>query len=212
MFNFLCSEVKIILLCLHLPRQQNSQYFCLLVGQECAWKQSQERSGKRVKLESETRERNEKICHTRSTDVCGPHASNKGTSLVPQQFSHWFASEESWHYFFQFLFFSLTLQRGDQLVCPPGESLENMLILQDALNDERSHHSDSQVSSPSPQGTKSFGCSPPNMGCAQPSIIPNPAASASVSKITSLVIDDVSQNAFHKDVFPLNPVSLSIRA
>lgn len=87
-----------------------------------------------------------------------------------------------------------------------------MLILQDALNDERSHHSDSQVSSPSPQGTKSFGCSPPNMGCAQPSIIPNPAASASVSKITSLVIDDVSQNAFHKDVFPLNLVSLSIRA
>lgn len=69
-------------------------------------------------------------------------------------------------------------ERGDQLVCPPGESLENMLILQDTLNDERSHRSDSQVSSPSPQGTKSLGCSPPNMGCAQPSIIPSPGASA----------------------------------
>lgn len=76
-FNFLCSEVKIILLCLHLPRQQNSQYFCLLVGQECAWKQSQERSGKREQLESETRERNEKICHpppaTHALQTCVAH-------------------------------------------------------------------------------------------------------------------------------------------
>ena len=87
-----------------------------------------------------------------------------------------------------------------------------MLILQDALNDERSHHSDSQVSSPSPQGTKSLGCSPPNMGCAQPSIIPNPGASATVSKRTSLIIDAVSQNVFHKGVFPVNVVSLSTRA
>lgn len=86
-----------------------------------------------------------------------------------------------------------------------------MLILQDTLNDERSHHSDSLVSSPSPQGTKSSGCSPPNMGCAQPSIIPSPAASSSVSKRTSLIIDSVSQ-LFHKGVFPLNLVSLSIRA
>ena len=122
------------------------------------------------------------------------------------------ASEESWQYFFLFLFFSLTLQRGDQLVCPPGESLENMLILQDTLNDERSHRSDSQVSSPSPQGNKSSGCSPPNMGCAQPSIIPNPTASSSVGKRTSLIIDAVSQNVFHKGVSPLNLVSLSIRA
>ena len=50
------------------------------------------------------------------------------------------------------------------------------------------------------------------MGCAQPSIIPNPAASSSVSKRTSLIIDSVSQNVFHKGVFPLNLVSLSIRA
>lgn len=114
--------------------------------------------------------------------------------------------------FLSFSFISLTLQRGDQLVCPPGESLENMLILQDTLNDERSHHSVSQVSSPSPQGNKSSGCSPPNMGCAQPSIIPNPTASSSVGKRTSLIIDAVFQNVFHKGVSPLNLVSPSIRA
>ena len=72
------------------------------------------------------------------------------------------------------------MQRGDQLVCPPGDSLENMLILQDTLNDEKTRRSVTQGLAPTPQANQSPGCSQPSTGCSQPSIISNPSASSSV--------------------------------
>lgn len=65
-------------------------------------------------------------------------------------------------------------ERGDQLVCPQGESLEKMLILQDTLNDERSHRSVSQEPPSRTQGFHPLGCPAEIVtGCEQPSILPS---------------------------------------
>ncbi|KAL9958982.1 hypothetical protein ACROYT_G036062 [Oculina patagonica] len=71
-------------------------------------------------------------------------------------------------------------ERGDQLVCPPGESLENMLILQDTINDERSRRDAAQEAGPAPTTTQN-NHEPPGQfpGCSQPSITPNPASTPS---------------------------------
>ena len=93
-----------------------------------------------------------------------------------------------------------TFQRGDQLVCPPGESLENMLILQDTINDERSRRSSAaegpgpeSEAGPAPTPTASQNNHEPQgqlAGCSQPSIVPNPSSSSSVRRIS--VVCDVS--------------------
>jgi len=70
-------------------------------------------------------------------------------------------------------------ERGDQLFCPPGESLENMLILQDTLNDERSRRSVTPGPAPTPQATQSQGCIKAPSGCSQPSIVSSPTGSSS---------------------------------
>ena len=77
-------------------------------------------------------------------------------------------------------------------MCPPGESLENMLILQDTINDERSRREATQGAGPAPISTQnnheSPGCSQP--GCSQqPSIIPNPASSSSVTVYNFLLTE-----------------------
>lgn len=80
-------------------------------------------------------------------------------------------------------------ERGDQLVCPPGESLENMLILQDTINDEQSRRSSAaegpgpaSAPEPAPTPTASQNNHEPQgqfAGCSQPSIVPNPSSSSS---------------------------------
>lgn len=73
-------------------------------------------------------------------------------------------------------------ERGDQLVCPQGESLENMLILQDALNDERSHRSAAREPEPTPTSTPTSTLAPVNQpqnngpSCGQPTIVSSPTA------------------------------------
>lgn len=86
------------------------------------------------------------------------------------------------------------------MVCPPGESLENMLILQDTINDERSRHSSAaeeagpaSAAGPAPTPTASQNNHEPQgqfAGCSQPSIVPNPSSSSSVRRIS--VVCDVS--------------------
>ncbi|KAJ7380428.1 Peptide-N(4)-(N-acetyl-beta- glucosaminyl)asparagine amidase [Desmophyllum pertusum] len=72
-------------------------------------------------------------------------------------------------------------ERGDQLVCPPGELLENMLILQDTLNDEQSRRSGAQAPGPTAKPTTTRDNQPPGIvpGCSQPSIVSKPASSSS---------------------------------
>lgn len=74
-------------------------------------------------------------------------------------------------------------ERGDQLVCPQGESLENMLILQDTLNDERTHRSTTQKPepTPTPTATPTQDNQPQNKSsaCSQPSIISSPTSNPS---------------------------------
>lgn len=82
----------------------------------------------------------------------------------------------------------LILQRGDQLVCPQGESLENMLILQDALNDERSCHSNAQELEPTPTPAPVNQPQSNGPSCAQPTIVSSPAANPSVMILSSLQI------------------------
>lgn len=74
----------------------------------------------------------------------------------------------------------LILQRGDQLVCPQGESLENMMILQDALNDERSRHGTAQKLEPTPTPAPLNQPQSNGPSCAQPTIVSSPAANPSV--------------------------------
>lgn len=69
-------------------------------------------------------------------------------------------------------------ERGDQLVCPQGDSLENMLILQDTLNDERTRRSVTPAPAPMPQTAQPIGCSEAPSGCSQPSIISSPSGSS----------------------------------
>ena len=99
-----------------------------------------------------------------------------------------------------------TFQRGDQLVCPPGESLENMLILQDTINDERNRRSSDAAGptpaaapGPAPTPTASQNNHEPQgqfAGCSQPSIIPNPASTSSVRRISAVYV--VSINSKNK--------------
>ena len=108
-----------------------------------------------------------------------------------------------------------TLQRGDQLVCPPGESLENMLILQDTINDERNRHSSDAAEpapaaapGPAPTPTASQNNHEPqgqSAGCSQPSIIPNPASTSSVRRISAVC--DVSIDSKNKS----NLENISVR-
>ncbi|XP_068751689.1 peptide-N(4)-(N-acetyl-beta-glucosaminyl)asparagine amidase-like [Montipora capricornis] len=72
-------------------------------------------------------------------------------------------------------------ERGNQLVCPQGESLENMLILQDALIDERARRSTNQEPASRPQGSQAPGCPEEALtGCGQPSIISSLSASSTM--------------------------------
>lgn len=84
------------------------------------------------------------------------------------------------------------LQRGDQLVCPQGGSLENMLILQDTLNDERTRRSTTQKPepTPTPTATQTQDNQPQNKSsaCSQPSIISSPTSNPSVTRTYSLFL------------------------
>lgn len=82
----------------------------------------------------------------------------------------------------------LILQRVDQLVCPQGESLEKMLILQDALNDERSRHNTAQELEPTPTPAPLNQPQSNGPSCAQPTIVSSPAANPSVMILSSLQI------------------------